>query len=340
MNEYEIDEVMFLEEDYDVSHAYWDLEAIGVKNEADNLENLQIIDSFNKTIIQDKDRYEVSWPWKDSKYELPSNYSLAEARLRTLMKNYKKDEFKREYNDIISKQLQDGIIEVANCTKEYLQRDEVVTHYIPHHSVINEDNGNTKLRIVYEGCAKTNKSTKSLNECLHRGPNLISNICGVLLRFRVNKIALIADIKKAYLQLQLNPYDRDRFLWVKDISKEVSKDNIQEFRFCRVIWGIICSAFLLAYTIFYHLHKYKTPVSNDISKNIYVDNLISGTRKFKTAMNYYKETKEIFSKASMNMCKWSSNHKMVMNSINVEDRCEDNVLKVLGLIWYPELCIK
>ena len=77
----------------------------------------------------------------------------------------------------------------------------------------------------------------------------------------------MADIKKAYLQLELNPIDRDvtRFLWVKDITLPYSKENIQAFRFCRVIWGIICSAFLLASIIMNHLAKYNNSIAQDIS---------------------------------------------------------------------------
>ena len=124
-------------------------------------------------------------------------------------------------------------------------------------------------------CVCVCKSSKSLNACLHRGPNLISNLCGVLLRFRMHKVAFVSDIKKAYLQLQLNPLDRDvtRFLWVHDVDKEITDENIRELRFCRVIWGIVSAAFLLAYTIFYHLEKYNSAVSRDIGRNLYVDNL-------------------------------------------------------------------
>ena len=163
--------------------------------------------------------------------------------------------------------------------------------------------------------------------------NLIANLGGVLLRFRMNPIARIADIKSAYLQTQLNPYDRDviRFLWVKDKPKNVTSDNIQEFRFRRVIWGIISSAFLLAYTISYHLKRYNTPVSNDKSNNIYVDNLI------KMAAEYYEETKALFNEASMAMCKWSSNSGSVMDIIKEEDRCGDDTLKVVGLVWKREM---
>ena len=333
-DEHEIEPIMFAEE-IDVSRAYWDLETIGVINEPDNAEDLRVIDSFKNTIIQDGDRYEVCWPWKSSKYELPSNFSLAGARLRSLMKNFKNAKMKKEYDDIINQQLEDGIVEVADCSTEYKQRDEVVTHYLPHHAVVSE----TKMRIVYAGNAKSSKSAKCINECLHPGINMIANLVGLLLRFRMKKVALVADIKKAYLQIQLSPHDRDvvRFLWVKDIDKEVTADNIQELRFCRVIWGVISAAFMLAYTIFYHLQKYNTPVSKDISKNMYVDNLISGTNNEEKAIEYYNETKTIFNAAAMNMCKWSCNDERVMTKIKVEDRCDDTILKVLGVIWNRQL---
>ena len=90
------------------------------------------------------------------------------------------------------KQVNDGIIEYADFSEEYKEQDNVVTHYLPHHIV---DNGK-KLRVVYEGNAKTNISKKPLNDCLSRGPNLVGNLAGVLLRFRMNPIAFVADIKK------------------------------------------------------------------------------------------------------------------------------------------------
>ena len=80
---------------------YWDLEAIGIKNDADDLEGLQIIDDFEKTRTKYNNRYQVSSPWKVSKYELSSNYLLAEARLKSLMKNFKDEQLKREYDEII-----------------------------------------------------------------------------------------------------------------------------------------------------------------------------------------------------------------------------------------------
>ena len=197
----------------------------------------------------------------------------------------------------------------------------------------------TKTRIVFEGNAKSSKSAKCLNSCLQRGPNLIANLVGIWLRCRMKNIMLIADIKAAYVQLALNERDRDtvRFLWLKDVNKEVADNNILELRFCRVIWGIVSAAFLLAFVLMLHLNKYNTPVSRDISSNLYVDNLISGEKTVAMATDYYHDTKKIFESAGMNMCKWSSNNDDVMMSIKEEDRCSDDIVKVLGTIWNRKL---
>ena len=82
-----------------------------------------------------------------------------------------------------------------------------------------------------------------------------------------------------------------------------------------------------------HLLQYDNTVSKDIMDNLYVDNLISGVESVDKAIKYYKETKKIFSEASMNMCKWLSNKTEVMNCIAEEDKSKETNVKVLGMLW-------
>ena len=70
-------------------------------------------------------------------------------------------------------------------------------HYLPHHCVVREDKSTTKLRIVYNASARENGPT--LNDCLHTGPPLTSDILGILIRFRLQPIALVADTEKVFL---------------------------------------------------------------------------------------------------------------------------------------------
>ena len=114
--------------------------------------------------------------------------------------------------------LEDGIIEPA---------PEVPTgpmvSYSPHQPVLRNDHATTKLRIVFDACVSVPKD-HSLNDCLFRGPIHIPGLTGILLRFRQADIILLADIEKAFLQIELNTADRDstRFLWISDPHKPIS----------------------------------------------------------------------------------------------------------------------
>ena len=77
---------------------------------------------------------------------------------------------------------------------------------------------------------------------------MLRNICGLLIRFLLHKIAIIADIEKAILQIGLQPNQRDvtRFLWLKDFKKPTAQGNVHEYRFYRIPFGAISSPFFLA----------------------------------------------------------------------------------------------
>jgi len=77
----------------------------------------------------------------------------------------------------------------------------------------------TKLGIVYDASAKSGGS--SLNDCLYAGPKFGQSIMDILLRFRMHRIALAADIEKAFLMVSVATHEKDvlRFLWVDDIKK-------------------------------------------------------------------------------------------------------------------------
>ena len=97
-----------------------------------------------------------------------------------------------------------------------LERKECV-HYLPHQAVIHRDFKTTKLRVVYDASSKEGKKGTSLHDCLHVGPSLTPMLYDILLKFRENRIVLVGDIEKAFLNVEVDKGDRDylRFLWVK-----------------------------------------------------------------------------------------------------------------------------
>lgn len=133
------------------------------------------------------------------------------------------------YNQLFEDQLSLGIIE--RIEPETNKHSHPI-HYLPHHCIKTE-NKSTPLRIVFDASAKI-KGYHSLNECLYRGPLMLEDLVELLLRFRMYKYGITADIEKAFLQIGLQNDDRDvtRFLWVKNVDQEVESGNLVYYRFC------------------------------------------------------------------------------------------------------------
>ena len=120
----------------------------------------------------------------------------------------------------------------------------------------------------------------------------------------------MGDIEKAFLNIEVDPRDRDflRFLWVEDM-----RDNdlgIVVYKFCRVVFGLSASPFLLNGTIRHHLATFAEmdPVFvKRMVEGFYVDDLVSGDRTTEKALTLYENAKERMSKGGFKLRKWKTN---------------------------------
>ena len=87
------------------------------------------------------------------------------------------------------------------------------------------------------------------------------------LRFRVHKVALAAEIEKAFLMVSMSEKDRDvlRFLWVDDIRRD--DPTVIPLRFTRVVFGVLSILFLLNARINHHLKKHSADMPDTVAKN-------------------------------------------------------------------------
>ena len=186
-----------------------------------------------------------------------------------------KTEISKHYNDVIQEQLKQEFIEPV---EQGVNSGVGKVHYIPHHEVIRVDKETTKLRVVYDASARAGKNSPSLNDCLYAGPPLSPYIYDVLLRLRINKIAITGDIEKAFLNVSVDPRDQDylRFLWVDDVTSR--HPNIQVYTFARVTFGVSPSPFLLNAIIRHHLTSTDIPreFADKVLKSLYVDDFVGG----------------------------------------------------------------
>ena len=77
-------------------------------------------------------------------------------------------------------------------------------HYISHHEVLRPESKSTTVRIVFNSSAVF--QGHRLNNYWMKGPDLLNNLFGVVLRFRENEIAFIGDISM-YHRILITTYD-------------------------------------------------------------------------------------------------------------------------------------
>ena len=311
---------------------FWDLESIGVVGRESQLEDPVMRDFCEKVQFVDG-RYSVALPWKDESVRprLLDNEQQARARLNHLSQRLSKNpELETRYHQVIQDMQQAGVIEEVPADLVRVPTGSLV-YYMPHRPVVKESSISTKVRPVFDASAKGHNNV-SLNDCLETGPSLIPDLLGILMRFRRWKFALCADITKAFLQVGVHPVDRDvhRFFWNDQGVTRV-------MRFTRVPFGNKSSPFLLNATIRYHLSQYPTsPVVEELTSNMYVDNWISGCDDHVQACDMTREARVIMNEAGMCLTQWGSNSTQVGELVIREfhDKCvEDGSLKVLGMQW-------
>ena len=181
--------------------------------------------------------------------------------------------------------------------------------YIPHKAVIRPEAESTKIRVVYDASAKAHNGVPSLNECLHPGPPLQNKLWDVLVRGRFHPVALTGDLQKAFLQVRIRENDRDalRFHWRKDQQSE-----LETLRFTRALFGLVSSPFLLGGVIDAHLSNWderEPEVVAKLRKELYVDDLISGSTSVSKAKEIKEKATSIFEDACFKLHKWHSNER-------------------------------
>ena len=109
------------------------------------------------------------------------------------------------------------------------------------------------MRIVYDTSFRANEPSPSLSDCLETGPPLQNKLWKVLVRGRFHPVALVGDIRKAFLQVGIRADDRDalRFhcLHYKDLLR------VRTLRPTRALFGLVPSPFLLRGVIQHHLDR-------------------------------------------------------------------------------------
>lgn len=149
----------------------------------------------------------------------------------------------------------------------------------------------------------------------------------MLLNFWLHQIALVTDIKQAFLRVMVKEDNRDaqQFLWVKDYTTPTSYE-IEILRMQSVTFEVIASPHLLTATIPYHLQK--DELVSDHTKQLLlrsfcVDDLLIGGDTLDQADVLYRDVTAVMARAGMQFCKWKTSCKKLKSIIGDKGHLEN-----------------
>ncbi|XP_068229582.1 uncharacterized protein [Palaemon carinicauda] len=276
-------------DDEDISRL-WSLDTIGIGEDARSYNDQATIEHFSVTIVKSK------------------------------------PELFDQYQSVLDEYVKLGFIEEIEVEDDSFHPIDGINHYLPHHPVFKES-ATTPIRIVFNASSKESQQANSLNDCLHAGPNLAMKLTDMLVEFRQNKYAVVADISKAFLRKGINESHR-RFLWFDGRDFK----NVKNFRFKVLLFGATFSPFLLNQTIQYHLQNHSEPIARSVMKSFYVDNFMKTYENYDDSELESHKVNQIMLGANMPLGEWASNLSS-FNDRHTPDTVDLNAVKLLGLLW-------
>jgi len=154
----------------------------------------------------------VRLPFKEPPERLGESRKRAQGLIAKLNKKFDTD---YQYAQLYSKFIDEYFALQHMIKVPTSQPEPLLVYYLPHHGVWKASSITTKLRVVFNGSSKTT-SGLSLNDLLHTGPKLQTELFDVLIWFRQHRYVFSADIEKMYRQIKIHPEDWDfqRILWM------------------------------------------------------------------------------------------------------------------------------
>ena len=162
---------------------------------------------------------------------------------------------------------------------------------------------------------------------------MLNKLFDLMIKFRVHNVALTADIKKAYLMIEVQETHKDllRCIWWDDVLKKDA--HMKKFRFKRVVFGAAPNRFLLNATLDTYTKKYEVidpEFARKIRKHLYSDDLCSGTGDWESGYEFYKKFRIRFREASFDILNWRTNDPILRDLIGGKDDEIGRERKIIG----------
>ena len=216
-------------------------------------------------------------------------------------------------------------------TPEEAVRKSNITWYLPYHPVFNV-NKPQKCRVVFDAAAKFNGT--SLNDQLYQGPDLANSLTGVLIRFRQDKVASIADLEAVFHQVKVLPKDADalRFLWWSGSLNNPP----DEYQMLVHIFGATsspcCANRSVRQTAVDNEDRLSSEVINIVRRNFYVDDVLKSVPNEESAIRLAEQLIQLMKEGGFHLTKFASNSRKPLSILPEEERANPALNLDLALV--------
>ncbi|XP_062566124.1 uncharacterized protein LOC134228483 [Saccostrea cucullata] len=302
-----------------------------------SLEDHQFIKIMDEGFVKDEDgRWKAPLPFRSPRPQLQNNRLQALKRAQVLDSDLKRNPIKREHMITFMKSItESGALEVAPPVPQGKE-----CWFLPLFGVYHPRKPD-RIRGVFDSSVKF--EGLSLNNVLLSGPNMTNDLLGVLLRFRMNKVAIMADIEKMFYSFLVREEDRDflRFFWYKNNDTE---EDLMEYRMKVHVFGNTPSPAVATYGLRKTVEDQDEDVRKYVIRNFYVDDGLISLPTSAEAIDLLRRTQSALKKANIRLHKIVSNDVEVMEAFPSED-LEKNLMALdigsddlpvqqsLGLAW-------
>lgn len=312
---------------------FWELEEIP-KSKLLSQEELDCEAHFKRTVKRDvTGRFVVNIPFKESPDALGDSLNQAKHRFYNLEKRMNSNsELRDRYVNFMNEYEKLGHMRVVSAPAI-----AQTVFYLPHHGVLKEDSLTTKLRVVFDGSARTTTG-QSLNDIQMIGPVIQSELFAILVRFRKYLYVFSTDIEKMYRQVLITEEQRplQRILWRPSPEKPLCTYELQT-----VTYGTASASFLATRCLSEVGIEYTTSnpmLSKIIQRDFYVDDCLSGSNVLSDAQQTCALLSQTLAASGFPLRKWLSNDPRVLKNVQPSDLHPNlhdfgSHAKTLGLLW-------
>lgn len=306
-----------------------------------SIEDREFLDLMTNRMIQSPSGHWIApLPFRPDREKLPDNAAKVRRRFESLQRNFlRKPQMKDHYFAFMGAMLEKEHAELAPPSHPTAER-----WYLPHFGVYHPKKPG-KIRVVFDSSDKF--QGHSLNAALLGGPDLLNSLLGVLIRFRSDVVACMADIEQMFYSFLVEEEHRDflRFFWFKDNNPD---GEVIEYRMKVHIFGNSPSPAVATFGLRKTAQEVEGEFGNEarqfVERDFYCDDGLLSVPTAEEAIDLLTRTIAMLATTNLRLHKIASNCQEVMEAFPTTERasgiCEldfdENDIPLqrsLGILW-------